>query len=222
MTEPKIRVFLDGNILAKPVTRSLLLFAADASGYLTTWSEYAETEGNRHLRSSAKSLTAVRQLAQMSLSPTGDNPDKFIETSFKDRQILADAIAARAFFIITEDVDDFAEKDLNLAGISAVNHDLFLSERMTESGYIDALTLLSERMRNPPWTPAQLHSQLGKVHPLTVAKHHAVFTTTPMPATDNLPTHLYRGRRCLRCCQIKNSFHRGVCDACQAQNQDHS
>jgi hypothetical protein len=35
-------VFVDANILAKPLTRSILMFAADPSGYLVVWSAYAE------------------------------------------------------------------------------------------------------------------------------------------------------------------------------------
>jgi hypothetical protein len=37
MTEP-VLAFLDANVLAKPVTRTLLIHAAGQSGYNVTWS----------------------------------------------------------------------------------------------------------------------------------------------------------------------------------------
>ena len=47
---PSFTVFLDANVLAKPLTRSLLMLAGRASGYGATWSEYVELEANRNLR----------------------------------------------------------------------------------------------------------------------------------------------------------------------------
>lgn len=108
---PRLRVFLDANVLAKPVTRSLVLFAAQASEYTATWSAYAEKEADRHLRPGQMPVSAVRQTARLELSPSGNAPDS-IDTSPTDRQILADALEAGAQFIITEDVDDFGIEDL--------------------------------------------------------------------------------------------------------------
>ncbi|MDR1187266.1 MAG: hypothetical protein LBK95_07405 [Bifidobacteriaceae bacterium] len=219
MADDKARVFLDSNILAKPVTRSLLMFAADASGYSVTWSAYAEREGDSHLRGSAESLGRVRAMAEMSLSAAGREPNRFQGTSLKDRQILADAMAAHAHFLVTEDVDDFGSADLTASGITAVNHDLFLSERTTRLGYARALRLLSERMTNPPRTPEQLHVALGKSHPLTVAAHRLSFDAEPLPATDNPPAQTYRGCRCLRCLKADQSLTLGVCAECRANHQ---
>lgn len=73
-------VFLDANVLAKLVTRTLLMVGG---------------------------------------VPTGDVAGRFAPTKGNDRQILADADAARARFLVTEDMGDFAEADLVSLGISA-------------------------------------------------------------------------------------------------------
>lgn len=46
-----------------------------------------------------------------------------------------DAEAAGARFLVTEDVDDYGLADLASVGISAVNPDLFLAERLTREAY---------------------------------------------------------------------------------------
>lgn len=117
-------VFLDDNVLAKPVTRTLMLRCA-ASGY-----------------------TVVR----------------FASTPPADRQILADAEAAEATFLVTEDVDDFAVEDLRTASVSALNSDLFLAERTDREVYRRALEVMISGMRNPSRTPAQLHSAIARQH----------------------------------------------------------
>ena len=53
MTDPaRIRfvVLLDANVLAKPVTRTLIMAAGARSGYGVTWSQYEEAEADRHAR----------------------------------------------------------------------------------------------------------------------------------------------------------------------------
>ncbi|MDR1152026.1 MAG: hypothetical protein LBK72_06065 [Bifidobacteriaceae bacterium] len=41
------------------------------------------------------------------LSPTGTETDAYADTDMKDRQIVADAVAAGARWIVTENVSDF-------------------------------------------------------------------------------------------------------------------
>ncbi len=43
-------VFLDANVLARPVTRTLLLVGADPSGRAIRWSAHDEAEADRHAR----------------------------------------------------------------------------------------------------------------------------------------------------------------------------
>lgn len=54
-------VFLDANVLAKPVTRTLVLRCA-ASGYTVRWSRTAEEEADRHLTGRQLSIASLRAL----------------------------------------------------------------------------------------------------------------------------------------------------------------
>jgi hypothetical protein len=214
---PSLTVFLDANVLAKPVTRTLLMVASVASGYGVTWSEYVENEANRHVRSNQLSATGVRIAAGSELSPAGETSADFTRTAAKDRQVLADAIAAEAVVIVTEDVDDFGEDDLKSVGVAAVNPDLFLSVRATSEGYLEALRFISKRAKSSRITPEELHVRLGRAHPLTTQAKGPLFTQAPEPATHNPPAHIYRGNRCLRCLQTKDAITDGICAECARQ-----
>ena len=80
--------FLDANVLAKPFTRTLIVVGAaqEDADYTAGWSEYAEAEGNRHLRAQAKTLDVFRAERGLSLSPTGGGTDQYVATDTKDRQ----------------------------------------------------------------------------------------------------------------------------------------
>jgi len=220
MTDPaRIRfvVLLDANVLAKPVTRTLIMAAGARSGYGATWSQYEEAEADRHARFGQTTTSAVRAVTGGELSPIGADADRFVTTSPKDRQVLADAIAAEALFIVTEDVDDFGRADLEAVGVAAVNPDLFLSVRTTQEGYLEALTFIAQRFKNPQRTVAQLHARLGRAHPLIVAAWASLFPDDePLPATHNPPVETYRGNRCLSCLQVKPTVKSGLCSQCLA------
>lgn len=74
----------------------------------------------------------------------------------------ADADASRVVFLITEDVDDFAEPDLVSVGISAVNADLFLAARMTRAVYAMVIDLFVRRQVAPPTTHAEFHAAIAR------------------------------------------------------------
>jgi hypothetical protein len=97
------------------------------SGFLAVWSELVEQQAEKNSRPGALSPRVVREQYGPALSPTGRVAGRFEATAETDRQILADAEAAGALFLVTEDVDDFDETDLESVGISAVNHDRFLA-----------------------------------------------------------------------------------------------
>jgi len=213
---PGLLVFLDTNVLAKPVTRSLLLFAASASGYSVTWSAFVENEADRHRRDGQVSVAQVRQSAGLELSASSDRSDTFVGTSVKDRPVLADAVGVGATLIITEDVDDFGETDLTAAVTSAVNPDLFLAERVTTDAFREAVTRMAAPMAHPPRTPEQLFIQLGRQHPLATDAHKTAFDAAPMPATHHPPAVLFRGHLCLRCLRICDDLVTGVCGDCRS------
>jgi hypothetical protein len=215
--EPLI-VFLDANILAKPVTRTLLL-RCSLSGYTVTWSQAAESEAERHTSTRQLSIADVRAMADIALCGTGIDPDRFFGTPSGDRQILADAENANAVFLVTEDVDDFAEPDLAAAGISAVNPDIFLAERAERTVYRDALMIMTKGMRNPTRSPAQLHAAIARQHPRLFARHADVFDVPPDTTVHNPPSVMFRGNTCLCCLSTTSTWSGtvfGVCADCHA------
>jgi hypothetical protein len=192
-------VFLDANILAKPVTRTLLMVGGMPSGFHVLWSETAEREAARHLRLRAVTHSDVRRRFEIPLGPTGDIAGRFASTKGNDRQILADADAARARFLVTEDVDDFAEADLIGLGLSAVNPDLFLAERLTRDAYALVIDLFVERQVAPPTTAAQFHSAVARQHPRLFAAHADLHNVGPATSVHREPAVIFRGTRCLSC-----------------------
>jgi len=197
-SDQSLIVLLDANVLAKPVTRTLVLRCAP-SGYTAVWSATAETEAARHLSGRQTPLTTVRDMIGMDLSPTGTTPGRFAATSPDDRQILADAEAAGATFLLTEDVDDFATNDLRLVGVSVVNPDLFLAERTERGVYRRALDVMASGMKNPSRTSVQLHAAIARQHPRLFAKQADLFDVEPGSTGHREPSVLFRGAICLRC-----------------------
>ena len=197
MTDKPIRVFLDANILAKPVTRTLLMAGGPPSGFRTIWSRTAEQEALRHMPARAVSPAAVRRRFGGTLGPTGNLGGRFGGTAEADRQILADAEAAGATFLITEDVDDFAEPDLVSVGISAVNPDLFLASWLTRTAYAMVIDLFVQRQVAPPTTHAEFHAAIARQHPLLFAAHADLYDMAPEPSPHQPPATLFRGPRSL-------------------------
>lgn len=195
------KLFVDANVLAAPVTRTLLLVGIEAVDVVATWSQHAEAEANKHLRSRAVSVTDLRTTTlEMDLSPTGKNPTRFGATQVGDRQILADAVAADAAFLITNDVDDFAEADLVSETIAAVTPDLFMALRFTDEAYQRALTQLVASLINPPKTTAQMHTLIGRKHPRLHGRFAHLFPEmAAQAASEQEPRVLCRGARCLIC-----------------------
>ncbi len=195
-------VLLDANIVAKPVTRTILMRGAARSGFAVGWSATAEVEAARHMRPRATPPAEVRRRYGGDLTPTGDVAGRFGATKFTDRQLLADAEAAGARFLVTEDVDDYCTDDLAGIGISAVNPDLFLSERLTRDAYSMVIQRFAELQVNPPTTPAQFHAAIAKNHPRLFAAHADLYDIAPEQSVHSEPAVIFRGSRCLRCERI--------------------
>lgn len=193
------RVLLDANIIAKPVTRTLLIVGGVPSGYRAFWSRAAEEEAQVHMRSRALPPSSVRERFDILLGPTGTGAERFGGTKGADRQILADAAAAAARFLVTEDVDDYGLDDLASVGISAVNPDLFLAERLTRDAYSTVIDLFVERQLRPPTTPAQFHAAIARNHPRLFGAHAGLYDVKPEIGVHPEPAVSFRGRRCLRC-----------------------
>lgn len=200
--EKPLVVFLDANVLAKPVTRTLLMVGGQLSGFHPLWSAAAETEASRHMRPNAMQPAMLRERFELRLSPTGSVGDRFAETKGADRQILADAEQSGAAFLVTEDVDDFAYVDLDKTMISAVNPDLFLSHKLSDAAYSLVLELFVERQLRPPTTLAGFHSAIARRHRRLFAAKAELYEATPLPSAHSEPAVIFRGTRCLLCEEI--------------------
>jgi len=155
--------FIDANVLAKPFTRTMIVVGAaqEDADYKVTWSAYAEAEGNRHLRAQAKTLDVFRAERGLPLSPTGGDADRYTATERKDRQILADAVAADARWLITENVPDFGWDDLRATGITAIHYDLFLAEHLSVEAYRQAISILG----HGKVSAESVHAHVALLHP---------------------------------------------------------
>lgn len=195
-------IFLDANVVAKPVTRTLLMVGASRSGFVVGWSATAEAEAARHMRPNATRPADVRRRYGGELTPTGNVAGRFDATDAKDRQLLADAEAAGARFVVTEDVDDYGLDDLASVGISAVNPDLFLAARLTRAAYTFVIQRFVELQVSPPTTPAQFHAAIAKNHPRLFATHADLYEVEPERGIHGEPEVIFRGTRCLGCERI--------------------
>lgn len=106
-------LFLDANILASPVTRTILIAGARELGLRWTWSKHVEVEADRHARGKALRASDVRtKILGTELSPSAKGTDGLVTQAHADRWVISDAIVAGARYLITVDVDDFAASDL--------------------------------------------------------------------------------------------------------------
>lgn len=217
MADP-IKVFLDANVLAKPLTRTLLIVGGPLSGFVPVWSERALAEADRHLGPGKTPVADLATRFGWAPGPSGAVDGRFAKTDAADRQLLADAEAAGAVYLITEDVDDFAEEDLVSVGISAVNPDLFLSIRLTDDAYRDVLETIGRNRRRPPSTPEEIHAALGRNHPLLTQRFAALYSSKVADRVQGEPAVIFRGTRCVRCATIGASaadLRRGLGRECQ-------
>lgn len=193
-------VFLDANVLASPVTRTLVMAGARADGLMLTWSAHVEAEADRHARGASSSTSVVRQdILGMELSTSAPSTEGLLTSTPEDRQVIADAIQAGARYLVTADVDDFALEDLGANGMSAVNPDYFMALRFTEHAYREGVRTLADVAKHPPRTEAEVHTMLGRRHPHVTARFADAYDSPPVAPDPDQPNLLFRGMVCVRC-----------------------
>lgn len=215
MTDTDTVVFLDANVLASPVTRTLVIAGGRVDGLLLTWSAHVEAEADRHARGASSRTSSVRQeILGMQLSKSARSTAGLLTATPTDRQVIADAIAAGAQFLVTTDVDDFAIEDLEAHDMGAVNPDYFMALRYSEHAYREAVSTLAAVAKNPSRTEGEVHAMLGRRHPLVTARFTSVYETRPVPADRDQPSVTFRGAICVRCGDRLDSLetrHTGLC-----------
>ncbi len=63
-------LFLDANVLAQPVTRTLLIVGSRIEGLVIAWSAHAESEAERHLPAKALSIPTTSWVCTSARMPT--------------------------------------------------------------------------------------------------------------------------------------------------------
>lgn len=193
-------LFLDANVLASPVTRTLVIAGGRADGLLLVWSAHIEAEADRHARGvSARTSVVRRDILGMDLSRSARTTQGLRTVASEDRQVIADAIHAGARYLVTTDVDDFAVEDLHVHGMSAVNPDYFMALRFSEHAYREGVRTLAGVAKNPSRTEGEVHMMLGRRHPHVTERFANVHETTPVPPDPDQPGLLFRGVICVRC-----------------------
>jgi len=199
--------FVDADVLASPMTRTVLMLSSFAKGsrFTLRWSLSAEVEADSALRPGQTPVSELRgrflwgervlvpdatQTAEAALS----------DTSQTDRHILAAAKAADIRVLITRNVHDFGRDDLADLQVDAVHPDLFLSHMVDQAGYREALEAMSEGRDRPPNTPEDLHVALGAGHPLLFQAMRGAYPgAEALPPTSDPPAESFRGNHCLIC-----------------------
>lgn len=88
MSEPAV-LFLDANVLASPVTRTLVIAGARAVGVRFVWSAHVEAEADRHARGSASLVSTVRaEILGMELSPSAGSMEGLLTGAAEDRRVV--------------------------------------------------------------------------------------------------------------------------------------
>jgi hypothetical protein len=115
-----LRAFVDADVLASPVPRTLLYLMRPLAGFSLVYSQHVEAEALRHQKPGHTPVDSLRRRFDW---PIVEDPDALVglqDTDLKDRPLLAGAVASGAGFVITGNVRDFGVGDLARHEISTV------------------------------------------------------------------------------------------------------
>lgn len=143
----RVRVFVDADVLASPVPRTILYLARPLSDYELVYSQFVETEAERHQKAAHIPVSTLRQRWDWQIVPDAENEDiaGLSDTDDKDKPVLAAAMVARATFVVTGNVRHFGAGDLSTHSLSAVHPGLFLSHHITSETYRERYSKRSPR-----------------------------------------------------------------------------
>ena len=213
-----VTVYLDANVLATGLVRTLVLLSGPVADYRSVWSPYAEAEAAKHQRAEAMPIRRVRELHDLTLVADRPAPTGLVDTDAKDRPILASAAAAGALLVVTSNVRDFGARDLAGLSMSAVHPDLFLATRVSKAEYVYVLDSISEKRERDPRTPHDIHAgPVANTLPLLFATHRDALGVRPAVRATRPARLQFRGVRCLHCTSRARQDHLtgGLCPACR-------
>ena len=183
MTLDNFTVIYDACVLYPNTLRDLLMELATRGIYQAKWTEEIHQEWIKNLQAnrpdiSLEKLNRIRELMNENvldslvtdyawIIPTLDLPDK------RDRHVLAAAIQARATIIVTTNLKDFPQSELEKYNIEAQHQDTFISNLIDfyPLKVIEAVQRCHQRLKKPPCTFDEYLLKLQKQQlPNTVSK----------------------------------------------------
>jgi hypothetical protein len=195
VSDKPVIVFLDANILAKPLTRNLLMAGGPPSGFRSVWSLYAEQEALRHMRPNAAAPADVRRRFGGVLGPTGA-----VSGSFPARLNLTGSCSltpqrlARGSW--SPRMSTTSPKRISrLSGSPLSTPTFFLASWLTRDAYAMVIDLFVRRQVAPPTTSAQFHSAIASQHPLLFAANADIHSVSPGARHHPAPAVTFRGTR---------------------------
>jgi len=207
VTTSRQAVIVDADVLAAPMTRTLLMAVALQPGarFVVRWSLSVEAEAERALRRGQVKIADLRQRFDWGstvLVPDA-SPEQIaamVDTSQTDRHVLGAAAAAKIGVLVTRNVHDFGRADLLEACVCAVHPDAYLAAVTTPESYRSALEVMAATRSRPPNTPETLHAALGAGHPQVFDAMRDVFPGVAAAPSPHAPSaETFRGDRCLVC-----------------------
>lgn len=194
------RAFVDANVLASPVPRTILYLSQPLSDFELVFSPWVEREAERHQKPRHIPVSTLRERFDWMVVPDADRFDAFVDTDVKDRPVFAAAAKARARYLITGNVRDFGKRDLAEYRMVAVHPGLFLAHHINAGTYREVLEVVAEMRTRAPRDALSIHEQEIAVHlPALFDAHEALFGPPSPDTSHRPPIESYRGTRCVRC-----------------------
>ncbi|MEP6754276.1 MAG: PIN domain-containing protein [Chthonomonadales bacterium] len=179
-----IRAVLDACVIYPPSLRDLLMRVAARGLYRPHFTEAIHTEWIRNVKANNPEITLDR-LDRTRLFMNQISPDCLISNyerhisylnlpDIDDRHVLPAAIEANAKFIVTFNLGDFPELELNKYNVTAQHPDIFLSVMFENhtARVLDAMRNHRVSLNNPPKTPKEYLATL-RANSLTQLAQHA-------------------------------------------------
>lgn len=196
----QVRAFVDANVLASPVPRTILYLGQPLADYELVFSPWVEAEADRHQKPGQTPVSRLRERWDWQVVPDADEFDDLIDTDAKDQVVLASAVEARAQFIVTGNVRDFGEKDLIERRMVAVHPGLFLAHHLPAEVYREVLTVMGEARARKPRDPYGIHVEEIATHlPALFEMYADLFGPVSAGVEVKHPKFVFRGGFCVRC-----------------------
>jgi predicted nucleic acid-binding protein len=168
-------VILDACVLFPMYLRDTLLSTVEAGLYIHYWSQkildeaignlinkgYMSNEGARNLE------TVMKAAFPEAMIEVPIELEELMTNHPKDRHVLAAAVIAKAEIIVTRNIKDFQDQDLNYWNVKAQSPDDFLSDLFEQYPQIMVRTLLkqSQNYKRNPRTFLELVDKLSNQIP---------------------------------------------------------